>query len=321
MNFATVTATNTIIAGNTAANQNDVWGSLAPASSFNLLNQSAASAGLGMFGNHGGDTETVALLPGSPAINGGVPVPGINTDQRGVLRPFGAGVDIGAVESQIPTPSVNPQSQTINIGGTVTFTALADGLFAGNALSTMTNDAQLLPGEFLLSPTHGYKLLYQFDGNLVLYRGDGVALWSSGTVGQTPGRAVMQADGNFVIFGPANEVQFQTGTFGNPGATLSLQDDGNLVIYSAGGTPLFATGTASTGPNVVPTVQWQVSTDGGVNFTDIPGATGLMLSFTVSLSDQGNQYRARFSNAIASNVPTSAATAAEPRIRTLSATT
>jgi hypothetical protein len=109
VNFATVTATNTIIAGNTAANQNDVWGSLAPASSFNLLDQSAAAAGLGTFGSHGGVTETVPLLPGSPAINAGDPGFVFNSlefDQRGApyVRVFQGRTDVGSYEYQ-PEPT------------------------------------------------------------------------------------------------------------------------------------------------------------------------------------------------------------------------
>src|SRR5204862_2279616 len=45
-----------------------------------------------------------------------------------------------------------------------------------------------------------------------------------------------------------------------------------------------------------PAVQWQVSTDNGASFTDIIGATSANLGFSVSLSDNGKQYRARFTN-------------------------
>ena len=40
----------------------------------------------------------MALLPGSPAINTGASVGAPTTDQRGVTRPQGPGVDIGAFE-------------------------------------------------------------------------------------------------------------------------------------------------------------------------------------------------------------------------------
>ena len=58
--------------------------------------------------NYGGPTNTMALLPDSPAINAGsnalLPA-GITTDQRGFNRIAGGTVDIGAFESQ-PIPLV-----------------------------------------------------------------------------------------------------------------------------------------------------------------------------------------------------------------------
>ena len=49
-------------------------------------------------GNYGGPTETLAPLPGSPAIDaGGSTV--FSFDQRGFPRVVGAGLDIGAVET------------------------------------------------------------------------------------------------------------------------------------------------------------------------------------------------------------------------------
>ena len=53
-------------------------------------------------GNYGGPTQTMALLPGSPAIDAGnnalIPS-GVTTDQRGLPRIVNGNVDIGAFES------------------------------------------------------------------------------------------------------------------------------------------------------------------------------------------------------------------------------
>jgi len=56
---------------------------------------------LGPLFNYGGPTSTMALLPGSPAIDhGGASVNGCpTTDQRGVVRPQGPACDIGAYEA------------------------------------------------------------------------------------------------------------------------------------------------------------------------------------------------------------------------------
>jgi uncharacterized repeat protein (TIGR01451 family) len=65
--------------------------------------------------------------------------------------------------------------------------------------------------------------------------------------------------------------------------------------------------TAAANGFPAPTVQWQVSSDGGVNFTDIAGATSTTLSFTTTATQDRNKYRAVFTNA-AGTATTSAAT-------------
>jgi hypothetical protein len=65
--------------------------------------------------------------------------------------------------------------------------------------------------------------------------------------------------------------------------------------------------TASASGSPAPTVQWQVSTDGGATFTNIPGATSTTLSFTPTPSQTGSKYRAVFTN-VCGNAATTAAT-------------
>ena len=86
---------------------------------------------LGPLADNGGPTKTHALLPGSPGIDH-VPVvdcvdPGgnpITTDQRGVVRPQGAGCDIGAFEL-IPAAAVPSVSQWGLTGLAVVLAGLA----------------------------------------------------------------------------------------------------------------------------------------------------------------------------------------------------
>jgi CSLREA domain-containing protein len=68
-----------------------------------------------------------------------------------------------------------------------------------------------------------------------------------------------------------------------------------------GGTATF---TASSNGFPTPTVQWQVSTGGP--FTDIPGATSTTLMFTATTADNGNQYRAVFTNSSGTATSTAA---------------
>jgi pimeloyl-ACP methyl ester carboxylesterase len=105
-------------------------------------------------------------------------------------------------------------------------------------------DQYLAPGEAIGSPNGFYELVYQHDGNLVLYDGTGGAMWASDTYGSSPGVAVMQGDGNFVIYDSDDVARWSSGTWGYPGAFVVLQDDGNVVVYDTDGTPLWATNTA-----------------------------------------------------------------------------
>ena len=58
--------------------------------------------------------------------------------------------------------------------------------------------------------------------------------------------------------------------------------------------------TASGTPT--PSVQWQLFKANQPNWIDIPGATSTTYSFTATLNDSGNQYRAVFTNAAASTL-------------------
>ena len=86
--------------------------------------------------------------------------------------------------------------------------------------------------------------------------------------------------------------------------TLTVTSSPSNITVTSGQTASFS--AAATG-SPAPTVQWQVSTDGGATFTDLPGATSSTLTFAASMSQNGNLYRAVFTNASGS-VTSSAAT-------------
>ncbi|HEV8065875.1 MAG TPA: right-handed parallel beta-helix repeat-containing protein, partial [Acidimicrobiales bacterium] len=104
----TVTLTDTIVAGN---DYGDIVGPVT--GTYNLIGTGGSGGlvngvngnlvgvdnpGLGALGNYGGQTETIPLLPGSPAIDAGTSAGATATDQRG--EPRVGGIDIGAFESQ-----------------------------------------------------------------------------------------------------------------------------------------------------------------------------------------------------------------------------
>jgi hypothetical protein len=179
------TLESTIVAGDTALFGPDIYGGLTAASAYNLVGDGSGLSGisdndanhnivghpalLAPLGNYGGPTQTMALLPGSPAIGNGPPaqVLGSATDQRGFPRPTAVfelhtHIDIGAFETQNTSVAVspatasfsaNPQAVTLTAtvtdngqpmplaAGAVTFTVLVPG---GTNLTTgpVTIDSQ-----------------------------------------------------------------------------------------------------------------------------------------------------------------------------------
>ena len=100
--------------------------------------------------------------------------------------------------------------------------------------SELHGGQQLSPDQQILSPDGRYRLIYQSDGNLVIYRrSDNLAVWSTGTCCTSAGRAIMQTDGNFVVYNAAGTAVFHTWTYGNPGAFLRLQNNGSIVVFRA----------------------------------------------------------------------------------------
>jgi hypothetical protein len=113
----------------------------------------------------------------------------------------------------------------------------------------------LTQGDVLFSATRAFKLIFQTDGNLVLYAIDDATLpaditqgsyskviWATGTNGTGATACVMQTDGNLVLYTAEDRPVWAAGTNGHPGAFLRCQDDGNLVIY-VGGTAVWASNT------------------------------------------------------------------------------
>jgi predicted outer membrane repeat protein len=146
---------NTLIAGNfsgaTGTAPDDVHGALSPAGDYNLIGDGTGMSGLstgingnlvgsaaapidpllGPLQNNGGRTQTVALLPGSPAINVGSNAYATATDRRGFARIVGGTIDIGAFEVQPAGQATHlrilaPASITAGTPFTITVTALDD---------------------------------------------------------------------------------------------------------------------------------------------------------------------------------------------------
>ena len=140
-----MTVGNTIVAGNTAATSGpDVFGTFASQGN-NLIGETDGSSGwvgsdltgtiaqplnplLAPLGNYGGPTQTMALLPGSPAIDAGsnVLIPaGVTTDQRGEGFILGQRVDIGAYEFTPLSQTISPTPISTQVYGVAAITITA----------------------------------------------------------------------------------------------------------------------------------------------------------------------------------------------------
>ncbi|MGI8857866.1 MAG: choice-of-anchor Q domain-containing protein [Thermomicrobiales bacterium] len=132
-NGGSATLTNTIVAGNTAAYSTPNFDGPVASGGHNLFGSTDgntitlgpgdivnADPLLGTLGNHGGPTQTLPLLFGSPAIDAGDDLTCAQSgaghvngvDQRGVIRPEGAHCDIGAFEAHFTLTVTSGSPQT-----------------------------------------------------------------------------------------------------------------------------------------------------------------------------------------------------------------
>jgi pimeloyl-ACP methyl ester carboxylesterase len=109
----------------------------------------------------------------------------------------------------------------------------------------MRVNERLYPHESLRSANGLYELVYQGDGNFVLYNEHGVPLWAADTVGTPPGYVMMQWDGTLIVRDGSGLLAFDTeaDSGGRPDSYLVVQNDGNVVIYDSTGFPTWHTGT------------------------------------------------------------------------------
>jgi len=100
-----------------------------------------------------------------------------------------------------------------------------------------------------LAANDAAKLVFQSDGNLVLYRttpGPQVALWASNTAGRQGTQAAFQPDGNLVIYRADGRPVWASGSNDN-GNKMVLQPSGNVTIHNAAGNLRWQTGTSVPG--------------------------------------------------------------------------
>jgi hypothetical protein len=139
LNGGQITLNNTMVAGNsisavesdivnsggTVNGEYDLTGDSSAPGTHSLNNTNPLLAALG---NFGGITQTMPLLPGSPAIDAGnnAAASGLTTDQRGFARIVNGTVDIGAFEVQTSYTAPGAQAATEGAPGALALGSFAD---------------------------------------------------------------------------------------------------------------------------------------------------------------------------------------------------
>ncbi len=189
---------------------------------------------LAPLGNYGGSTQTMALLPGSPAIGAGIQAdyPGtttpITTDQRGLPR--SGAIDIGAVQEQGYTLSVTNGDNQTTLPGTVFPKSLEVTISPNYANDPVTGGLITFA-----APTSGPSAT--LSGSAVTINASGQASVtatannSSGGYTVTASTAGAASSAVFNLFNEAslNAISVQWGTYGTAVLNLPTTSGGSLL--------------------------------------------------------------------------------------------
>jgi hypothetical protein len=141
---------------------------------------------LSALGNYGGPTQTIPLLPGSPAIDAADDSAAPPTDQRGFPRPFGGHSDIGAFEvspsfiirGTISGPTLRSEV-TVEVGSTPVTTT--NGLYALGNLAAGTYSITPSSPDYVFVPASNIATIPpdQLTANFRAYRTNCISLDSA----------------------------------------------------------------------------------------------------------------------------------------------
>ena len=165
-----------------------------------------------------------------------------------------------------PVVTQNPSSLTVTAGQQATFTAAASGTPTPTVIWQVSTDggASFNNIPSATSTTYSFTTAAADDGK----RFRAVFTNSAGTATTTVATLTVNA------------------------APVVTQNPSSLTVTAG----QQATFTAAASGTPTPTVIWQVSTDGGASFNNIPSATSATYSFTTAAADDGKRFRAVFTN-------------------------
>jgi hypothetical protein len=279
-------------------------------SAANQLNQPA-----GVFVNGAGDvyvadTQNERVQKWAPGATAGVTVSGGNgagsaANQLNVS--IFSGVSVDGVGNIYVADTFNDQVQRWAPGATSGTTVAG-----GNGTGMLSNQLGLPEGLFVDSSG---------DVSVADTNNGRVQQWAPGATA-----GVTVAGDNNGTGSAASQLDSPSGVFVDSAGIMYVADTNNNRVQAWGALPnvapftldspqsqtVFGTGnvsfTAAAGGRPQPTVQWQQSTDGGSTWSNIAGATSNTYGITaVPVSDNGDEFRAVFTN-VAGSVTTNTAT-------------
>jgi hypothetical protein len=259
----------TVNAGQTATFTAAAGGNPAPTVQWQVSTNGGSS-----FTAIAGATGTTLTLAATTASQNGYIYEAVFTNSVGSTTTLSATLTV----RYAPAVTSSPTSQTVTAGQNVALTAAA----TGNPSPTVQWQVSTNGGSSYSNISGATSTTLNLTGikssqNGYLYR----AVFTN-----SQGTATTSAATLTVLYAPAVTT--------NP--TSQTVTAGNAVTF-----------TAAAGGNPAPGVVWQVSTDGGVTFTTIAGATSTSLTINgTTASQNGYRYRAVFTNSVGSVTTTAA---------------
>ncbi|MGO8872937.1 MAG: G1 family glutamic endopeptidase [Acidimicrobiales bacterium] len=199
-------------------------------------------------------------------------------------NPYGAVTTTAATLTVDTPPAVTADPAGIEVvpGGTATFSAGASGMPAPSVQWEVSTDS----GTTFTTIAGATATTYTFTATAGESGDEYEAVFANPV-----GTATTTAATLTVVTPPPVETP----------PTVTTSPTSETVV--AGGTATFSAGASAT---PAPTVQWEVSTNGGTTFTTIAGATATTYTFTTTAGESGDEYEAVFTNPAGTAMTTAA---------------
>ena len=294
-NLSTATLTNTLVYGNAANTAPEAYGTF-NSQGHNLIGSTQYNSGwiatdligvdprLDPLGNNGGPTQTMALLPGSPAIYAGTSTSAPSTDQRGFARL--GGIDIGAFQygaTDSTTTTLASSSNPSTYGISVTFTAtVPDGVTGtvtfkdGSTIlgtSVINGGTTTFSTSALTAGSHSITFVYGGDGNYTI----------SNALNQTVNKANVTVTG--ITASSKVYDSTATATLATGSAMLSGVVTGDVVTLNTSGTTGTFTNKSVGNEKIVQVAGLTLSGAAAANYTLVqPKTTADITPLTVTVT-------------------------------------